>query len=240
MPVLVDAEESWIQGAIDGLAEEMMVQFNGQKAVVYTTYQLYRRDALVRLEGASQRAKSGAYHLGAKLVRGAYLEKERRRALELGYPDPIQPDKAATDADYDRALRFCVEHLDSVALCAGTHNEPSNLLLVREMERCGVAPNDPRVFFSQLLGMSDNISFNLARAGFNVAKYVPYGPIRSVLPYLVRRAQENSAIGGQGSRELRLIEREQLRRHQEATRQKTDGRGPPATPAGPKRRGSDP
>jgi proline dehydrogenase len=226
--VLLDAEESWIQGAIDALADEMMARFNRERAIVYNTYQLYRRDALATLDAAWQRASAAGFLLGAKLVRGAYLEKERRRAAELGYPDPTQPDKASTDADYDRAIAFCVEHLDRVALCAGTHNESSSMLLVQEMERRGVAPDDARVFFSQLLGMSDNISFNLARAGYNVAKYVPYGPVRSVLPYLVRRAQENTAIAGQGSRELRLIEREQQRRR----RDPSAGRSTAAGPAG--------
>jgi proline dehydrogenase len=212
VPVLIDAEETWVQAAIDELAYDMMACCNKERAIVYNTYQLYRRDALASLQAAAQKAEAEGYHLGAKLVRGAYLEKERARAVELGLPDPTQPDKAATDVDYDRAITFCVERLDRIALCAGTHNEASSMWLAREMERCGIAPADPRVFFSQLFGMSDNISFNLARAGYNVAKYLPYGPVRSVLPYLVRRAQENTAIAGQGSRELGLIERERRRR----------------------------
>ena len=210
--VLIDAEESWIQDVIDALTDEMMALHNRERAVVYNTYQLYRTASLGNLRGALERAKAGGYLLGAKLVRGAYMEKERRRAKERGYPDPIQPDKAQTDADYDRAMLLCLDHLDRVALCAGTHNEASCMLLAKELLQRGVARNDPRIYFSQLYGMSDNISFNLARAGFNVAKYLPYGPVRSVMPYLIRRAQENSAIAGQGGRELRLIASELQRR----------------------------
>jgi proline dehydrogenase len=210
--IFLDAEETWIQGAIDALAYEMMAKFNREGAVIFNTYQMYRRDSLANLQAATAKGKAGGYHVGAKLVRGAYLEKERERAAQLGYPDPTQPDKESTDKDYDRAQRFCVENLDRMALCSGTHNDASCLFLVHELARLGIAANDPRVYFSQLFGMSDNISFNLARAGYNVAKYLPYGPVRSVLPYLVRRAQENTAIAGQGSRELRLIERELVRR----------------------------
>jgi len=208
----IDAEESWIQPVIDLLAEEMMARFNREQAVVYNTYQLYRTASLGNLAEAIERAREGGYFLGAKLVRGAYMEKERKRAKELGYPSPIQPDKSATDADYDRALRLCLDHLDRVAFCAGTHNEASCLLLTDELAKRGLSRSDPRIYISQLYGMSDNISFNLARAGFNVAKYMPYGPVRSVMPYLVRRAQENSAIAGQTGRELRLIRSELARR----------------------------
>jgi len=212
--IFIDAEETWIQDVIDGLAEEMMALLNRERAIVYNTYQMYRTASLGNLRAALERAKAGGYFLGAKLVRGAYMEKERERAKERGYPDPIQPDKATTDADYDRAMLLCVEHLERVALCAGTHNETSCMLLVQELGKRGIAPNDKRVFFSQLYGMSDNISFNLAKAGYNVAKYLPYGPVRSVLPYLIRRAQENSAIAGQGGREVRLLRNELQRRHQ--------------------------
>jgi proline dehydrogenase len=212
--VLIDAEESWIQDVIDALADEMMALHNRERTVVYNTYQMYRVASLGNLRGALEKARAGGWFVGAKLVRGAYMEKERRRAKERGYPDPIQPDKASTDADYDRALLLCLDHLDRAAICAGTHNEASCMLLAKELTQRGIARHDPRIFFSQLYGMSDNISFNLARAGFNVAKYVPYGPVRSVLPYLIRRAHENSAIAGQGGRELKLIENELRRRKQ--------------------------
>jgi proline dehydrogenase len=210
--IFLDGEETWIQDVIDGLAEEMMVRFNHERTIVYNTYQMYRTASLVNLRKALERARVGGYFFGAKLVRGAYMEKERRRAQELGYADPIQPTKAASDADYDAALLLCLGHLDRTSLCAGTHNEASCMLLVRELAKRGITPNDPRVFFSQLYGMSDTISFNLAKAGYNVAKYLPYGPVRAVLPYLVRRAQENSAIAGQGGREVGLIRRELHRR----------------------------
>lgn len=216
--IFIDGEETWIQDVIDGLGEEMMARFNRERALVYNTYQMYRTASLGNLRAAQERATSKGYFLGAKLVRGAYMEKERQRAKERGYADPIQPDKAATDADYDRAVLFCLDHLDRMALCAGTHNEASCQLLMQELGRRGIAANDPRVFFSQLYGMSDNISFNLAKAGYNVAKYLPYGPVRAVLPYLIRRAQENSAIAGQGGREARLI-RGELRRRKQARAQ---------------------
>ena len=215
--IFLDGEETWIQDVIDGLGEEMMARFNRERPLVYNTYQMYRTASLGNLRAALERANAKGYFLGAKLVRGAYMEKERLRAKELGYPDPIQPDKAATDADYDRAVGFCLEHLDRMALCAGTHNEASCQFLVQELARRGIATNDPRVFFSQLYGMSDNISFNLAKAGYNVAKYLPYGPVKAVLPYLIRRAQENSAIAGQGGREVRFISRELQRRKQART-----------------------
>jgi len=214
--IFLDGEETWIQDVIDGLAEEMAGRFNRERAIVYNTYQLYRTASLANLRAAIARGKAAGYFIGAKLVRGAYMEKERRRAAEHGYADPIQPSKAATDADFDAALLVCLDHLDVLSLCAGTHNEASCMLLVRELAKRGIAPNDDRVFFSQLYGMSDNISFNLAKAGYNVAKYLPYGPVRAVLPYLIRRAQENSAIAGQGGRELGMIRRELQRRRQSA------------------------
>ena len=211
-PILVDAEESWIQPAIDALVERMMERFNRERAIVYNTVQLYRHDRLAFLKAAHERAVKGGYFIGMKLVRGAYMEKERARATEMGYPDPIQPDKAASDRDYDAALSFCVEHIDRISVVAGTHNERSSLLLARLMHERGLTHNDHRIFFSQLLGMSDNISYNLAAAGYNVAKYVPYGPVREVLPYLIRRAQENTSARGQTGRELGLILAEQKRR----------------------------
>jgi proline dehydrogenase len=215
VPLFIDAEETWVQKAVDELALATMQRHNRARAIVYTTVQMYRRDALGRVEQAVVDAGAGGYHFGVKLVRGAYLEKERARAAERGYPDPMQPDKASTDADYDAAVRACLENLGHVALCAGTHNEASCLALVREMDRRALTPADERVCFSQLYGMSDHISFNLASLGYRVTKYLPYGPVASVLPYLVRRAQENTAIAGQRGRELRLIDQEIERRRRE-------------------------
>ncbi|MBF5045900.1 proline dehydrogenase [Aggregicoccus sp. 17bor-14] len=213
--IFIDGEETWIQDVIDGLAEEAMARFNRERTIVYNTYQMYRTASLGNLKAALGRAKAGGYFFGAKLVRGAYMEKERNRAKAFGYADPIHPDKAATDKAYDEAMLVCLDHLDRSALCAGTHNEASCRLLIAEMARRHIAPDDKRVYFSQLYGMSDNISFNLARAGYHVAKYLPYGPVRSVLPYLIRRAEENSAIAGQGGREIGLVRRELQRRRQQ-------------------------
>lgn len=212
IPVLIDAEDSWYQPAIDALATRMMERFNRERAIVFNTIQLYRHDRLAFLKESHAAAERGGYHLGVKLVRGAYMEKERERAAEQGYPSPIHADKAAVDRDYDDALRFCIAHLDRMAVMAGTHNEQSTLLLARLMDEHGIARNDRRVWFAQLLGMSDNISYNMADAGYNVAKYVPYGPVRAVLPYLIRRAQENTSVAGQMGRELRLIVAERRRR----------------------------
>ncbi len=214
LPVLIDAEDSWYQPAIDALATRMMERFNRERAIVFNTIQLYRHDRLAFLQESFKAAERGGYHLGVKLVRGAYMEKERARAEEKGYPSPIHADKAAVDRDYDEALRFCVARLDRMAVMAGTHNERSTLLLARLMDEHGIARNDRRVWFAQLLGMSDNISYNMADAGYNVAKYVPYGPVRAVLPYLIRRAQENTSVAGQMGRELRLIMEERKRRAQ--------------------------
>lgn len=211
-PVFIDAEESWIQPAIDGLANENKLQFNRNGAVVYNTYQLYRHDRLKYLAECISHAKSNNYFVGAKLVRGAYMEKERKRALERGYPSPIQPDKAAADTDYNKALELCVKNISCVNLCAGTHNEQSSMLLAELMKNYNVVNNDKRIYFSQLLGMSDHISYNLSLAGYNVAKYVPYGPVNEVLPYLLRRAQENTSVKGQTGRELSLIMKEKSRR----------------------------
>jgi proline dehydrogenase len=211
-PIFIDAEESWIQPAIDRLAEDNMAAYNKSKAIVYNTFQFYRHDRLNYLKETLQKAREGHFFVGAKLVRGAYMEKERKRALEMHYPSPIQPDKIASDHDYNEALRFCVEHLDKISICAGTHNEQSSLLLVDLMKEKNIAPSDKRIYFSQLLGMSDHISFNLSLNGYNVAKYVPYGPVKEVLPYLIRRAQENTSVKGQTGRELNLIIREKKRR----------------------------
>jgi len=210
--VLIDAEHSWIQDAIDDIARAMMRQYNRDEPIVYNTYQLYRHDKLVSLKADYALAETDGFHLGAKLVRGAYMEIERGRAAEHGYPSPIQPDKAATDRDYDNAIRFCLNHLDRIALMAGTHNENSCRLLAEEMDRRNMPRNHSRIHFAQLLGMSDNLSFNLAEAGYNVVKYMPYGPVKAVLPYLFRRAQENTSVAGQSSRELMLITNELRRR----------------------------
>ena len=210
--ILIDAEESWIQDAIDALAEDMMSDYNREQVVVYTTAQMYRHDRLAYLEGMAERAEEGGYACGVKLVRGAYMEKERERAEKRGYPSPIQPDKASTDRDFDAAVAWVLERLGQVHLVAGSHNEASNLRLCALMAERGLEPGDGRVAFAQLLGMSDPITFNLAAHGYNVAKYVPYGPIREAVPYLIRRAQENTSVAGQTSRELELLRREQARR----------------------------
>lgn len=212
-PVFIDAEESWIQPTIDALAECAMRKWNQNEAIVYNTVQLYRTDRLDYLKKLTEAAKTEGFKVGVKLVRGAYMEKERERALSLGYPSPIQPDKDATDRDFDAALEWCVAHLNHVSLCAGSHNENSNALLCQNMDKLGIARNDKRVWFAQLLGMSDPISFNLACANYQVAKYVPYGPIAETIPYLIRRAEENTSVAGQTSRELELIRREKDRRN---------------------------
>ena len=209
---MLDAEESWIQNTIDEVSYELMLQLNRKQPVVYTTYQFYRHEALHKMKSAYERITADGAHFAAKLVRGAYMETERDRARELGYTDPIQPDKQATDRDFNLAQEFIIDHIDRFAMCAGTHNEHSSALLVRLMKEKGLAKNDPRVYFAQLLGMSDNISYKLADEGYNVAKYVPYGPVAKVLPYLFRRAEENTSIAGQSSREFSLVTRELLRR----------------------------
>lgn len=211
--VMIDAEESWIQKAVDNLALEMMQVYNLEKAIVYNTYQLYRTDGLVILKSHYVKAETSGFILGAKLVRGAYMEKERARAVALNEPSVIHSTKEATDNDYNEALRFCVQHIKYIAFVAGTHNEVSCKKLVDLLNEASVHPNNLNVYFSQLLGMSDNLSFNLANAGYNVAKYVPYGPVKEVLPYLFRRADENSAIAGQMGRELSLISIERKRRN---------------------------
>lgn len=215
VPIFIDAEESWIQDTIDNLVYEMSVKFNRERAIVYNTTQMYRHDRLDFIKKEIARAKAEDYYVGLKLVRGAYMEKERERAAEKGYPSPIQPDKAATDADFDRALELVVSEIDRVSFCAGTHNEHSSLYLTELLQKQGISPEDPRAYFAQLLGMSDHISFNLSEQEYMVAKYVPYGPIREVLPYLIRRAEENTSVAGQTGRELTLIIKERKRRKQE-------------------------
>jgi proline dehydrogenase len=211
-PIFIDAEESWIQQAIDDLANENMARFNKNSAIVYNTFQLYRKDRLDYLKHSFEMGRENGYHIGAKLVRGAYMEKERKRAAERNYPSPIQDSKENSDRDYNAALEFCVMHIDRMGLCAGTHNEKSSLLLVDLMAKHNIASDDKRVYFSQLLGMSDHISYNLSQNNYNVAKYVPYGPVKEVLPYLIRRAQENTSVKGQTGRELSLIIKEKARR----------------------------
>jgi proline dehydrogenase len=210
--VFIDAEESWIQKAIDDMANEMMPKYNHQRPIVFNTYQLYRKDRLEYLMHSANDAEKGNYYLGAKLVRGAYMEKERARAAERGYDSPIQDTKENSDSDYNKALQFCIARIDKMGLCAGTHNEESSKFLVKLMEERNIPVGHKNIWFSQLFGMSDHISFNLAKAGYNVAKYVPYGPVKEVLPYLIRRAQENTSVKGQTGRELNLIIREKKRR----------------------------
>ena len=210
--VMIDAEESWIQDTIDALALEMMRRYNQENAIVFNTYQLYRNDKLAALKSDHQKAYKENFFLGAKLVRGAYMEKERERAEEFNYPSPIHPDKASTDKAYDDGIRFCLEQISTISFIAGTHNENSCRLLAEWMDHADIAHQDEHVYFSQLLGMSDHLSFNLAASGYNVAKYVPYGPVKAVMPYLFRRAAENTSVAGQMSRELRLITLEKKRR----------------------------
>jgi len=210
--VLIDAEETWIQHPVNELCEAVMERYNKDKAVIFNTFQLYTTGALPYLKVAAADAKAKGYILGAKLVRGAYMEKERNRAAEMGYPSPIQPDKAATDKDYDEAALYCLERLNDLAVFIGTHNEKSCFAAAKYMADHNIPADSNRVWFSQLYGMSDNISFNLADSKYNVAKYLPYGPVRDVLPYLMRRAQENTSVAGQTGRELSLINKELKRR----------------------------
>ncbi len=212
IPVLVDAEETWIQDPIDNLAYAMMERYNRTEAIVFNTFQLYRTASLQNLKNAYAAADRGNYYVGAKVVRGAYMEKERARAEKLGYPIPIQPTKEASDEAFNAAIEFCVEKRDRISVMCGSHNELSNLMLAQLMDKHNISHQDKRFWFAQLYGMSDNISFNLAKAGYNVAKYVPYGPVKSVMPYLFRRANENTSVAGQSSRELVLIRKELKRR----------------------------
>lgn len=210
--VLIDAEESWIQDPVDRLTIEMMEKFNKEKVIVYNTIQLYRHDRLHFLKLSHRIALEQKFMFGIKLVRGAYMEKERERAYEKGYVSPIQPDKAATDRDYDEAVKYCIDNIETISVIVASHNEESNLKAANLLEEKGIPHNHPHVHFSQLYGMSDNITFNLAKEGFNVSKYLPFGPIRDVIPYLMRRAQENSSVSGQTGRELSLIKKELARR----------------------------
>jgi len=212
MSVFIDAEETWVQETIDHLAEMMMKRYNTERAVVYTTCQIYRTDRLQYLYELYERTQKEGYTLGVKLVRGAYMEKERERAEEMGYSSPIQPSKEATDEAYNTALRFCLDHTDKIACCNASHNAESALLLASQMVERNIRRDHPNFLFCQLYGMSDNLTFNLAASGFNAAKYVVYGSVREVVPYLIRRAQENSSVTGDMSREYRLVADELKRR----------------------------
>lgn len=211
VPVLIDAEESWMQDAADNLIESMMEKYNTEKAIVFNTLQMYRHDRMDYLKELHQRAHQKGFHIGMKVVRGAYMEKERNRAAEKGYPSPICVDKQATDDNYNEAIRYMMEHAN-MALFAGTHNEESSYLLMDLAKQHKIANEDKRLWFGQLYGMSDHMSFNLAKEGYNSAKYLPFGPVRDVMPYLIRRAEENTSVAGQTSRELNLIKQERKRR----------------------------
>lgn len=212
IPIYIDAEDYCIQDAIDQMAESMMMKFNQSKAIVFTTLQMYRWDRIEYLNKLIAKARANNIKLGIKFVRGAYMEKENERAKKGGYPTPIQPNKQATDNDYNKALEISVKNIDIVEICAGTHNENSSNYLTELMEQNNLAHNDARIYFSQLFGMSDHISFNLAAYNYNVSKYLPYGPVKTAIPYLIRRAQENTSIAGQMGKELRLILEEKKKR----------------------------
>ncbi len=211
VPLLIDAEESWMQTAADDLIEELMEIYNTESAIVFSTLQMYRHDRLEYLKGLHQRAHQKGFYIGMKVVRGAYMEKERERAEKQGYLSPICKDKEATDTNYNAAITYMMEH-PKMALFAGTHNENSSYLLMDLATKYGIQPSDNRLWFGQLYGMSDHISFNMATQGYNVAKYVPFGPVRDVMPYLIRRAEENTSVAGQTSRELNLLKTERTRR----------------------------
>ena len=210
--LLIDAEESWMQDAVDNLVEEMMVKYNKSKPIVFNTLQMYRWDRLDYLKKLHEKAKAEGFFIGMKLVRGAYMEKENERAIEKGYPTPICASKEATDENYDAAVKYMVDHLDMMSVFEGTHNENSTYFLMNLMEEKGIKSTENKIWFGQLYGMSDNISYNLADSGYNVAKYLPFGPVKDVMPYLIRRAEENTSVAGQTSRELAMIKAERDRR----------------------------
>ncbi|MCF6213710.1 MAG: proline dehydrogenase family protein [Flavobacteriaceae bacterium] len=210
--LLIDAEESWMQNSADDLIEEMMQKYNKQKVIVFGTLQLYRWDRLDYLKELHKRAKEQGFYIGMKLVRGAYMEKERERAEEKGYKSPICNTKEDTDLNYDNVVRYMLKHIDEMEIFEGTHNEESTFLLMQLIEEYKLHKNDSRIWFGQLYGMSDHISYNLSKSGYNVAKYLPYGPVKDVMPYLIRRAEENTSVAGQTSRELELLKRERKRR----------------------------
>mgnify|MGYP001184291850 CR=1 FL=1 len=211
-PILIDAEESWIQDGIDKLVEELMYKFNKKRVLIYNTIQLYRWDRLKYIKDLHLKSKRENFKIGLKLVRGAYMEKERRRASKKNYKSPIHSTKEDCDNDFNAASEYCLNHLEDMALCFGTHNEMSTHYIIELMKKKEIKNNDQRIYFSQLLGMSDNISFYLGHFNYNVAKYVPYGPIKQVIPYLIRRAEENSSISGQTNREIIRI-REVIKKH---------------------------
>ena len=210
--LLIDGEESWMQDAADALVEQMMRKYNKNKALIFNTLQMYRWDRLDYLKNLHARSIASGFHIGMKVVRGAYMEKEQKRADELGYKNPICIDKQATDKNYNDALHYMVKHIDTMAIYAGTHNEQSAYLLMELMQNNGISKNDNRIWFGQLYGMSDNMSYNLAANDFKVSKYLPFGPVRDVMPYLIRRANENTSVAGQTNRELNLIAVERNRR----------------------------
>ena len=210
--LLIDAEESWMQDAADDLVEEMMRKYNKDKVIVFNTLQMYRWDRMAYLLKLNDRAKSNGFYIGMKLVRGAYMEKENARAEEKGYPTPICVSKQATDDNYNTAVDYMMKHIDTMAIFAGTHNEESSYKLMEMQQTNGISKDDKRIWYGQLYGMSDNISYNLANHGYNVAKYLPFGPVRDVMPYLIRRAEENTSVAGQTSRELNLLKTERDRR----------------------------
>jgi proline dehydrogenase len=210
--LLIDAEESWMQDAADDLVEEMMRNYNKDKVIVFNTLQMYRWDRMDYLKGLHERAKKDGFYIGMKIVRGAYMEKEHKRAEENGYPTPICASKQATDENYNTAIDYMMKHIELMAIFAGTHNEESSYKLMEMQTQNGISKSDSRIWFGQLYGMSDNISYNLAAHGYNVAKYLPFGPVRDVMPYLIRRAEENTSVAGQTSRELNLLKTERDRR----------------------------
>lgn len=210
--LLIDAEESWMQDAADELVEQMMRKYNKKKAIVFNTLQMYRSDRMDYLEKLHEKAKNEGFKIGIKVVRGAYMEKENERAEEKGYPSPICATKTLTDVNFDEAIAFSIQNLDCISVFVGTHNEESCYKLMDLMNAKAIANSDPRIWFGQLYGMSDHISYNLAQNGYNVAKYLPFGPVRDVMPYLIRRAEENTSVAGQTSRELSLLKEERKRR----------------------------
>ena len=210
--LLIDAEESWMQDAADDLVTQMMQKYNKEKAVVFNTLQMYRWDRLDYLKQLHEKAKQDGFYIGMKLVRGAYMEKENTRAKEKGYPTPICASKEATDKNYDAAVLYMAEHIETMAIFARTHNELSSYTLMNLMQEKGIKTNDSRIWFGQLYGMSDNISYNLSAHRYNVAKYLPFGPVKDVMPYLIRRAEENTSVAGQTSRELSMLKAERSRR----------------------------
>ena len=211
--LLADAEESWMQGSVDALIEEMMVKYNTEKAIIFNTLQCYRWDRLQYLKDLHQRGVDQGFKVGAKLVRGAYLEKENERARKMGYLSPICETKEATDVCFNSCLTYCLDHLEDLSVYIGSHNEVSNYLALQIMEEKGIANDDDRIWFAQLYGMGEHISYNLAKKGYNVAKLVPFGPVRQVVPYLIRRAEENTSVKGQTGRELSLLYEERKRRN---------------------------